>query len=298
MRGRMNDARSYAAPQPLGEVMTGGTVGEVVATRNAHYGLGEKVALMGGWQLFSRSDGRDLRKIDADGPPIQSFLGVLGMPGVTAWYGLHRIIAPKEGETVVVSAATGAVGAVVGQLAKVAGARVVGIAGGATKCSYAVDELGYDHCVDHRAADFAEKLAEALPRGIDGLFENVGGVPFAASIRHLNVFSRIAVCGLVASGYDGTPTPLPDMRLLLDKRAKHAGIHHHRSPRPLAGRAPRTRGSREIGKTALARKHRRRTGSRTRGFLRDAEGQQFRQAAREAQLSSVAWRVWSHSIDS
>jgi NADPH-dependent curcumin reductase CurA len=224
MRGRMNDARSYAVPQPLGEVMTGGTVGEVVATRNARYGIGEKVALIGGWQLFSRSDGRDLRKIDANGPPIQAFLGVLGMPGVTAWYGLNRIIAPKEDETVVVSAATGAVGAVVGQLVKVAGVRAVGIAGGAMKCGYAVDELGYDHCVDHLADDFAEKLAQALPHGIDGLFENVGGTPFAAAIRHLNVFSRVAVCGLVASGYDGTPTPLPDMRLLLDKRASMQGF--------------------------------------------------------------------------
>lgn len=224
MRARMNDARSYAAPQPIGEVMIGGTVGDVAASRNARYGIGDKVALMGGWQLFSRSDGRDLRKIDLNGPPIQAFLGVLGMPGVTAWYGLTRIIAPKEGETVVVSAATGAVGAVVGQLAKVAGARAVGIAGGAMKCGYAVEELGYDHCIDHQAGDFAEKLAQALPQGIDGLFENVGGAPFAASIRHLNVFSRVAVCGLVASGYDGTPTPLPDMRLLLDRRATMQGF--------------------------------------------------------------------------
>ena len=224
MRGRMNDAASYATPQPLGEVMTGRTVGQVVATRNPRFGVGDFVALTGGWQLFSKSDGRDMRKIDPDAAPIQAHLGALGMPGVTAWYGLCQIIAPKAGETVVVSAATGAVGTVVGQLAKIAGARVVGIAGGPDKCRYAREELGYDACADHRAEGFRDELAAAARDGVDGLFENTGGAPFAASLRHLNVFSRVAVCGLVASGYDGTPTPLPDMRLLLDKRVKMQGF--------------------------------------------------------------------------
>jgi NADPH-dependent curcumin reductase CurA len=224
MRGRMNDAPSYAAPQPLGEVMTGRTVGEVVESRNARYKTGDLVNLTGGWQLYCKSDGREMRKIDASAAPMQTYLGVLGMPGVTAWFGLHQIIAPKAGETVVVSAATGAVGAVVGQLAKIAGAHVVGIAGGAEKCAYACDQLGLDACVDHRSQTFADDMKAALPRGVDGLFENVGAAPFAQSMRRLNPFARIAICGLVASGYDGTPTNLPDVRVLLEKRAMMRGF--------------------------------------------------------------------------
>ncbi len=224
MRGRMNAGASYAQAQPLGEVMTGQTVGEVVASRHRGFSVGDQIVLTGGWQLYRKSDGRDLRKIDGKSVPPQTYLGVLGMPGVTAWYGVNRILEPRAGQTVVVSAATGAVGGVVGQIAKAAGARVVGIAGGAEKCGYAVDVLGYDACVDHRSASFAGDLAAALPKGIDALFENVGGAPFAASIRNLNDFARIAVCGLVASGYDGTPTPLPDVGLLLQKRALLQGF--------------------------------------------------------------------------
>ena len=239
MRGRMNDAPSYASPQALAEVMTGRTVGEVVATRNARYGLGDMVAGNGGWQLYYRTDGRDLRKISSKGVAPRAHLGVLGMPGVTAWHGVNAILAPKPGETLVVSAATGAVGAVAGQLAKFAGARVVGIAGGVDKCGFAREELGFDACVDHRSPEFGEELKAACPKGVDCLFENVGAEPFVQSLRRLNVFARVALCGLVASGYDGTPTALPDMRVVLEKRLKIQGFiisdHMESWPRALAG---------------------------------------------------------------
>ena len=248
MRGRMNAGRSYAEPQPVGEVMIGATVGEVVASRNARFAVGDKVVGMGGWRLYALSDGRDLRKIEGDDLPIQSWLGALGMPGVTAWHGLNAIIAPKPRETIVVSAATGAVGSVVGQLVRIAGARAVGIAGGPEKCAYARDELGYDACVDHRSPDFAEALAAAAPNGVDGLFENVGGRPFEATMRLLNPFARVAICGLVASGYDGTPTPLPDVRVLLDRRARMEGfiVSDHMSiwPRALRELADHARAGR------------------------------------------------------
>jgi NADPH-dependent curcumin reductase CurA len=224
MRGRMNDAKSYAQPQKINEIMIGGTVGEVVASKNANFKVGDHVLGMGGWQLYSLSDGRELRKLPQTGLPIQAFLGALGMPGITAWYGLKKIIAPKAGETIVVSAATGAVGTVVGQLAKEAGARTVGIAGGSEKCQLAVREFGYDICIDHRASDFAEQFKSAVPKGIDGVFENVGGQPLELSLRHLNAFARIAICGLVASGYDGTPTPIRDVGVLLATRSKIEGF--------------------------------------------------------------------------
>ncbi len=219
MRGRISDAKSYAKPQEVGAVMVGGTVGIVEASMNPRFKVGDAVVGAGGWQRYSVSDGRDLRVVDAKSVPIQAYLGALGMPGVTAWYGLNRIIEPKSGETVLVSAATGAVGSVVGQLAKLAGARPIGIAGGKEKCSYAVKELGYDVCVDHKSSNFAEELKAALPNGIDGLFENVGGEPFQQALRRLNDFSRVAVCGLIAS-YEGAPTALPDMRIFLIKRFK------------------------------------------------------------------------------
>ena len=186
-------------------MMGGATVGVVEASNNPRFKPGEAVVGMGGWQLYSLSDGKGLRIVDAKAVPIQSYLGALGMPGVTAWYGLNEIIAPKTGETVLVSAATGAVGSVVGQLAKLAGARAVGIAGGPDKCAYAVKELGYAACVDHKSPSFAEELKAALPNGVDGLFENVGGEPFQQALRRLNDFSRVAICGLIAS-YEGAPT--------------------------------------------------------------------------------------------
>ena len=223
MRGRLSDAKSYAKPQEVGAVMGGGTVGIVEASNNPRFKAGDAVVGMGGWQLYSLSDGAMLRVVDAKAVPIQAYLGSLGMPGVTAWYGLNRIIAPKTGETVLVSAATGAVGSVVGQLAKIAGARTVGIAGGPEKCAYAVKELGYDACVDHKSRNFAAELKAALPDGVDGLFENVGGEPFQQAMRQINDFARIAICGLIAS-YEGAPTALPDMRIFLIKRFKMEGF--------------------------------------------------------------------------
>ena len=224
MRGRMDEAQSYAASQEIGKPMIGGTVGEVIASNNPRFSVGDKVVGMGGWQTFSIDDGAALRKLDAPGVPIQAWLGALGMPGVTAWYGVNRIIAPKAGETLVVSAATGAVGSVVGQLAKAAGARAVGIAGGAAKCAYAVGDLGFDACVDHRSENFEADLKAAVPKGIDGLFENVGGKCFSASLRRLNDFSRIALCGMIASYQGAEPSSLPDLRLVLARRIKLQGF--------------------------------------------------------------------------
>jgi NADPH-dependent curcumin reductase CurA len=224
MRGRMNDAKSYAAPQKLDEIMVGGTVGTVVASQNPAFKTGDKVVGMGGWQLYALSSGSDLRVIKPGPLPIQAYLGAIGMPGVTGWYGVSHILEPKAGETMVVSAATGAVGSVVGQLLKRAGARAVGVAGGPDKCAYAVKELGYELCIDHKRDDFEAALKAALPNGIDGIFENVGGKPFQSAIRRLNPFARIALCGLVASRYDGTATPLPDVGLLLATRSKIQGF--------------------------------------------------------------------------
>ncbi len=223
MRGRLSDAKSYAKPQEIGSVMGGGTVGVVEASNDPRLSPGDAVVGMGGWQRYSVGDARSLRVVDAKAVPIQAYLGALGMPGVTAWYGLNRIIAPKAGETVLVSAATGAVGSVVGQLARAAGARAVGIAGGQEKCAYAVKELGYAACVDHKSPNFAAELRAAAPDGIDGLFENVGGEPFQQALRRLNDFARIAICGLIAS-YEGAPTTLPDMRIFLVRRIRMEGF--------------------------------------------------------------------------
>ena len=223
MRGRLSDAKSYVKPQELGATMGGGTVGEVVVSNNSGFKTGDRVVGMGGWQHYALSSGADLRVVDAKTLPLQAYLGTVGMPGVTAWYGLNKIIAPKVGETVVVSAATGAVGAVVGQLAKIAGARTVGIAGGPDKCAYATNELSYDVCVDHKSPRFADEIKAALPDGVDGLFENVGGEPFAQCLRRINNFARVAICGLIAS-YEGPVTSLPDMRLFLVRRIKVEGF--------------------------------------------------------------------------
>ncbi|MFT3665867.1 NADP-dependent oxidoreductase [Piscinibacter sp.] len=230
MRMRMNDAKSYAAPQPLDAVMIGGTVGEVAASRHPKFAVGDKVVGMGGWQQYALVDGNApglLRKVDATQVPLSAYLGAVGMPGVTAWYGLVKLCQPKAGETVVVSAASGAVGGAVGQLAKVRGCRVVGIAGGAEKCRYVVDELGFDACVDYKrhadAAALDAALAQAAPNGIDCNFENVGGEILNAVLRRMNAFGRVALCGMI-SGYEGRPVPLANPALLLTQRLRVEGF--------------------------------------------------------------------------
>ena len=203
MRGRMNDARSYAAKAELGDVMTGETVGEVIESRSAKFAKGDWVAGRVGWQQYAVSDGSNLRKIDTELAPPSAHLGVVGMPGVTAYVGLLDIGQPKAGETVVVSAASGAVGSVVGQMAKLRDCRVVGVAGGKEKCDFVVKELGFDACIDHRAGDLDAALAAAAPKGIDVYFENVGGPLLDAVLLRCNPFARIPLCGMV-SQYNAT----------------------------------------------------------------------------------------------
>jgi NADPH-dependent curcumin reductase CurA len=223
MRGRMDDAKSYAASQALDEVMIGGTAGEVIESRNPKFAVGDAVIGMLGWQLYGKSDGRLLSKVDTARVPLSAYLGCVGMPGVTAWYGLNRIVAPKAGETVVVSAASGAVGSVVGQLARRKGCRVVGVAGGESKCRIVTGEYGFDACVDYKAGRLYEDLRAATPDGIDGCFENVGGEVFDAVLRRMNAFGRIAVCGLIA-GYDGKAMPVHNFRSVLVNRLRIEGF--------------------------------------------------------------------------
>ena len=229
MRSRMDDSKSYAASQPLNEVMIGGTVGEVVESKSPKFAIGDKVVGMYGWQEFGTSDGKGLRKVDDTHIPLSAYLGPVGMPGVTAWLGLNKIIEPKAGETVVVSAASGAVGSVVGQLAKAAGCRAVGIAGGADKCRYVTETLGFDACVDYKAGNLHDDLKAALPNGADGYFENVGGEILDAVLSRMNAFGRIALCGMISS-YDGSPMPLKKPALLLTQRLKVQGFIVSESP--------------------------------------------------------------------
>jgi NADPH-dependent curcumin reductase len=224
MRGRMSAAKSYAKPVEIGDPMVGGTVGEIVASRNAKFVAGDTVLGYGGWQDYAISSGVGLRKLDPAAAPVTTALGVLGMPGMTAYTGLLEIGQPKPGETVAVAAASGAVGSVVGQIAKIKGCRAVGIAGGPDKCRYVVEELGFQACVDHRAADLARQLEAACPAGIDVYFENVGGVVQQAVWPLLNDFARIPVCGLVAQYNATTPMPGPDMFSVLRKRLTLRGF--------------------------------------------------------------------------
>ncbi len=210
MRGRMNAGKSYAKPIEIGDVMEGGTVGRVVRSRHPDFAEGDVVLSHSGWESFAVAEGASLRKLDPSAAPVSTALGVLGMPGFTAYAGLLTIGQPKPGETVVVAAASGAVGSAVGQIAKIKGARAVGIVGGAEKCAFVRDELGFDAVVDHRAADFPAQLKAACPDGIDVYFENVGGPVWDAVFPLLNDFARVPVCGLIAQYNDAAPRPGPD----------------------------------------------------------------------------------------
>jgi NADPH-dependent curcumin reductase CurA len=228
MRGRMSDAPSYAAPVPIGGVMEGGTVSEVIASNNPGFAKGDIVVSRAGWQTHALSDGKALAKVDPKLGSVSTAVGVLGMPGMTAYTGLLEIGKPQPGETVVVAAASGAVGSAVGQIAKIKGARVVGIAGGKDKCDYVTKELGFDACLDHRDPALAANLKAACPKGIDVYFENVGGAVFEAVFPLLNPFARIPVCGLIAH-YNDTEVAAPKwasslMRAVLTKRLTIRGF--------------------------------------------------------------------------
>src|SRR5262245_57741666 len=202
MRGRMSEGPSYAAPVGIGETMVGGTINEVIASNNPDFAVRDIVLAHTGWQTHALSDGKGLRKVDPKLAPVSTAVGILGMPGMTAYMGLLEIGKPQSGETVVVAAASGPVGSLVGQIAKIKGARAVGIAGGAKKCAYVMDELRFDAAIDHRGTDFPSQLAAACPNGIDIYFENVGGAIWQAVLPLLNNFARVPVCGLVAQ-YNG-----------------------------------------------------------------------------------------------
>jgi NADPH-dependent curcumin reductase len=221
MRGRMSEAKSYVKGVDLGEVMVGQTVGEVVESKNAAFKKGDKVLTQTGWQLYAAA--KEVFKVH-DGVPLSYYLGVLGMPGMTAYFGLKEIGQPKPGETVVVSAASGAVGSVVGQLAKIWGCRAVGIAGGKEKCGYVSRELGFDACLDYKAGSLREALKEAAPKGVDVYFDNVGGEILDTALARMNLFGRIIVCGSI-SDYNATEPYRPrNLRAILVNRLKVQGM--------------------------------------------------------------------------
>jgi NADPH-dependent curcumin reductase CurA len=224
MRGRMSDAPSYATPVSVGQVMVGHTVSQVLESRHPSFAPGDIVAGYDGWQEYAASPGDGLRKVDSTMAPISTAVGVLGMPGQTAYVGLLDIGQPVAGETVVVSAASGAVGSVVGQIAKIKGCRAVGVAGSRDKCDFVVGELGFDACVNHRSPAFRDELAASCPSGIDVYFENVGGAVLAAVLRLLNQRARIPLCGLISEYSADKPPAGPNLRPLLVKRAMIRGF--------------------------------------------------------------------------
>jgi NADPH-dependent curcumin reductase CurA len=223
MRMRMEDIKSYAAPQAIDDVMIGGTAGEVIASNHPKFAVGDKVVGMLGWSEMGVSDGSMLKKVDSTQISLSAYLGIVGMPGMTAWYGLNKILQPKPGQTIAVSAASGAVGSVVGQLAKLQGCRVIGIAGGKAKCQLVVDSFGFDACIDYKAGNLFGDIKAAAPDGIDGLFENVGGVVMDAVLNQMNPFGRIALCGMI-SGYDGQPMPVHSLHKVLSMRLMMQGF--------------------------------------------------------------------------
>ena len=223
MRGRMSDEPSYAASVAIGQPMVGHTVSQVIESRNPAFAAGDFVTGYDGWREAAMSKGHDLRKLDPS-LPISTAIGVLGMPGLTAYVGLLDIGQPAAGETVVVSAASGAVGSIVGQIARIKGCRAVGVAGSPEKCAFVVGELGFDACVNYKSPTFREDLAAACPRGIDVYFENVGGAVFAAVLKLINQNARIPLCGLIADYNATEPRPAPNLRPLLVKRALIKGF--------------------------------------------------------------------------
>jgi NADPH-dependent curcumin reductase CurA len=224
MRGRMNEGASYAENVKIGQVMVGATVGEVLESKNPAFKAGDAVLGRYGWQQYGVSGGAELRKVDPKLAPLSAYLGVLGMPGLTAWFGLVDIGQPKAGETVVVSAAAGAVGSVVGQIAKIKGCRAVGIAGGKTKCDHVVNDLGFDACVDYKAGNLIRDLAAATPKGIDIDFENVGGEILDAIALRLNLFARIPLCGLISQYNEVRPRGMDNLVMLLINRVRLQGF--------------------------------------------------------------------------
>ena len=224
MRGRMSDAKSYAKSTGIGEVMVGQTVGEVVESHDENFKAGDKVLTPLGWQLYGIASAKDLTKIDTTRVPASYYLGILGMPGITAWFGLLEIGQPKPGNTVIVSAASGAVGSVAGQLAKIKGCRVVGIAGGRAKCNYVVNELGFDACVDYKAGNLLADLRQHCPKGVDVNFENVGGVILDTVLRMMNLFSRVVLCGLIAEYSATEPYGYKMLRSVLVNRIRMQGM--------------------------------------------------------------------------
>jgi NADPH-dependent curcumin reductase CurA len=224
MRGRMNDVKSYSPPVQIGEVMVGGTVGEVLDSSHPKFKPGDYVVGRVGWQRYGLAEAEGLTKVDPKLVPLSAYLGVAGMPGATAWIGLLEHCQPKAGETVVVSAASGAVGSTVGQIAKLQGCRAVGIAGGAQKCKYTVEQLGFDACVDYKGGSLYEDLKAAAPQGIDCYFENVGGEVMDAVFRLLNPFSRVALCGLISDYNANEPYGTKTISALLVNRVKLQGF--------------------------------------------------------------------------
>ncbi len=222
MRGRMSDARSYVKGVDIGEVMVGQTVGEVVSSRNSSFREGDKVLTQLGWQLYGTA--RDVTRVDESRAPLSYYLGILGMPGFTAYFGLKEVGQPRAGDTVVVSAASGAVGSVVGQLARAWGCRAVGIAGGPQKCDYVKRELGFDECIDYKAGSLHQALKQACPEGVDVYFDNVGGETLDTLLRHMSLFSRIVICGLISEYNATTPYALKNIRAMLVNRIRMQGM--------------------------------------------------------------------------
>ena len=224
MRGRLSDAKSYAAPVPIGGMMEGETVGEVIASRDPGFAPGDVVVGPRGWASHLVAPAKAVVKLPKNGAPLSTYLGVLGMPGTTAYSGMTDIGQPKAGETVMISAASGAVGAVAGQLAKRAGARVVGVAGGPEKCLFVQETLGFDECIDHRTLDLKAALNDACPNGIDVYFENVGGDLQRLVFPRLNAFGRVVMCGMVAEYNDTEPRPGPNLMMVVRNRLRIQGL--------------------------------------------------------------------------